>query len=111
MDPLKFQPNSDNIPDDHLVDAADTGWRKYFLTFVTLGILVWGFWFVQTNQLMQALYATFGGLILAAVAAYMTANIATKVQGGVINLKNAAAAKPAEPEVKDADPTKAAGAP
>jgi hypothetical protein len=75
------------IPEDHLVDANDTEWRKYALTFVILGLLTWGFWITQFSQILQGLYVTFGGFILAGAGLFMGANIASRLQGGIINVK------------------------
>jgi len=94
------------IPDEHLVDAKDLGWRKYFLTFAIMAILGWGYWTAENSPTLVGLFPTFGGFILAAAGLYFTANVATKVQGGLINLKAYPLAngdapppeKPAEPQ-------------
>jgi hypothetical protein len=82
-----FGPDQTKLPDDHLVDASDSGWRKFALVFITLGLLAWGYWVAQYSPIFLGLYPTFMGGILAAAGLYMGANIADKVQGGIINLK------------------------
>jgi hypothetical protein len=84
---MSFVPTQDEIPDDHLVDASDSGWRKYVLTVVVMGILSWGYWAANNYPVLSGLYATFGGMILAAAGLYFSANVASKIQGGIINLK------------------------
>jgi hypothetical protein len=75
------------IPDEHLVDATDNGWRKYVMTFAIMGILSWGYWAANNQPTLVGLFPTFGGMILAAAGLYFGANVATKIQGGIINLK------------------------
>jgi hypothetical protein len=82
-----LKPKPEQIPDEHLVDATDGGWRKYFMTFAIMGILSWGYWTANNQPTLVGLFPTFGGFILAAAGLYFTANVATKVQGGIINLK------------------------
>lgn len=75
------------IPDEHLVDANDSGWRKYFMTFAIIGVISWGYWAANNQPTLVGLFPTFGGFILAAAGLYFGANVATKIQGGIINLK------------------------
>jgi hypothetical protein len=84
---MDIVPNQEKIPDDHLVDANDTGWRKYILVFITMGVLGWAYWAAKDHPVLQGLYATFGGLVITVVGLYFGINLANKVQGGIINLK------------------------
>ena len=97
------------IPDEHLVDSNDTGWRKYFMTFAIIGVLGWGYWAANNSPTLVGLFPTFGGMVLAAMATYFAANVATKAQGGYINLKayplaNGDAPVPPTPPEKPIEP-------
>lgn len=113
----KFQniwtPN-DNIREDHAMEPHDSGWRKYFLVLVGMGLLTWGFWWTGESGIAKEIlerrsisYTTFGEFLIGLVGLYYGANTIYKGWAGSTNSKTMtelAKAQAPEPKPEEKKP-------